>query len=94
MNVKQVLTGLAGLVLAAGLAGGLAISARASAAGTVGATAAAAARIPVVYGVPYGHAGSNFVDGKIRPTGLLGWTGDGSAWFVIRSYRSWSTSNA
>jgi hypothetical protein len=95
MNVKRILTGLASLVLAAGLAGGLANSAQASIAGISGATAAAAAtRIPVVYGVPYGHPGSNFTDGKVRPTGIFMWTGDGSGWLVIRSYSSWSSSNA
>ena len=81
MNVKRIITGLAGLVLAAGLAGGLATSAQASG-------------LPVVYGMPYGHSGSNFVNGKVRPTGNLVWTGDGSGWFVIHSYRSWSGSNA
>jgi hypothetical protein len=95
MNVKRILTGLASIVLAAGLAGGLASSAQASVAGISGARAAAAVtRVPVVYGVPYGHARSNFVDGKVRPTGILTWTGDGSSWFVIRSYSSWSSSNA
>jgi hypothetical protein len=39
----------------------------------------------VAYGVPYGYARSNFVHGKVRPTGILTWTGDGSSWFVIRS---------
>lgn len=53
-------------------------------------SAASAAAVPVVYGVPYGHTGSNFVDGRVRPTGMLMWTGDGSAWFVIHSYSSWS----
>jgi hypothetical protein len=48
----------------------------------------------VAYGVPDGHAGSNFVHGRVRPTGLLEWTGDGSAWFVIHSYRSWRRWNA
>jgi hypothetical protein len=53
-----------------------------------------ASSLPVVYGVPFGHTGSNFVHGRVRPTGLLVWTGDGSAWFVIHSYSSWSRSNA
>ena len=86
MNIKRILTGIGTFALAIGLAGGLASSAQASA-------------LPVVYGVPYAygatHPGSsNFVDGKVRPTGLLVWTGDGSGWFVIRSYSSWSNSNA
>jgi len=55
---------------------------------------ASASSLPVAYGVPYGHAGSNFVDGKVRPTGDLTWTGDGSAWFIIHTYSSWSGSNA
>jgi len=51
--------------------------------------------LPVAYGVPYGHpGGSNFVDPRIRPTGMLMWTGDGSGWFIIHSYSSWSGSNA
>jgi len=53
-----------------------------------------ASSLPVAYGVPHGHTGTNFVDGKIRPTGNLTWTGDGSAWFIIHSYSSWSGSNA
>ena len=55
---------------------------------------ATAAPVPVVFGVPYGHAGSNFVHGKIRPKGELLWTGDGSAWFVIHSYSSWTGTGA
>ena len=55
---------------------------------------ASAARLPVAYGVPDGHSGSNFVHGKVRPTGRLEWTGDGSAWFVIHSYSSWTGSGA
>lgn len=39
----------------------------------------------VMYGMPAGRTGSNFVDGKVRPTGKLLWTGDGSAWFVIHA---------
>jgi hypothetical protein len=86
LNIKRVLAGIGTVALAIGLAGGLASSAQASA-------------LPVVYGVPYAygatHPGSsNFVDGKVRPTGLLVWTGDGSGWFVIHSYSSWSNSNA
>lgn len=53
-----------------------------------------ASRLPVVYGVPFGHAGSNFVHGRIRPRGKLVWTGDGSAWFVIHSYSSWTATGA
>jgi hypothetical protein len=30
----------------------------------------------------------------VRPTGLLVWTGDGSAWLVIHSYSSWSSTAA
>ncbi len=55
---------------------------------------ASASSLPVVYGVPYGHSGSNFVDGKVRPTGDLTWTGDGSGWFIIHSYSTWSGSGA
>lgn len=84
--IKRALTAVACLVMATGLAAGLTSSAQASAP-------------PVVYGVPYAygatHPGSsNFVDGKVRPTGPLVWTGDGSDWFVIHRYRSWSSSNA
>jgi hypothetical protein len=50
------------------------------------AVAASASSVPVAYGVPYGHAGSNFVHGKVRPTGRLMWTGDGSARFNIHSW--------
>jgi len=55
---------------------------------------ASASTLPVVYGMPYGHVGSNFVHGKIRPLGILSWTGDGSAWFVIHSYNWWSDRSA
>lgn len=55
---------------------------------------ASASSAPVAYGVPYGHSGSNFVHGKIRPTGKLVWTGDGSAWFTIHSWSDWSRRNA
>ena len=55
---------------------------------------ASASSVPVAYGVPYGHTGSNFVHGKIRPTGTLMWTGDGSAWFTIHSWSSWSHKGA
>ena len=56
---------------------------------------AQASTLPVVYGMPYGHVGgSNFHHGKVRPTGNLTWTGDGSGWFTINSYQSWSGSNA
>src|SRR6266446_6025471 len=55
---------------------------------------ASASSLPMAYGVPYGHAGSNFLHGEVRPTGDLYWTGDGSAWFVIHSYSSWSGSDA
>jgi hypothetical protein len=91
VNIKRILAVIGTLVLATGLA----TSVQASA-GISGATASAATatRTPVVYGVPYGHAASNFVDGKVRPTGRLVWTGDGSGWFVIHSYSSWSGSNA
>ncbi len=58
------------------------------------ASAALASSLPVVYGVPYGHQGGNFVDGKIKPTGELLWTGDGSAWFIIHSWKSWTASAA
>jgi len=55
---------------------------------------ASASSVPVVYGVPDGHAGSNFVHGKVRPAGTLMWTGDGSAWFRIHSWSSWSAKGA
>ena len=85
MKLKKTIA-TAALALA-GVAGMLA----AISAGTV----AQASTLPVVYGMPYGHAGgSNFVHGKVRPTGDLTWTGDGSGWFIIHSYRSWSGSNA
>jgi hypothetical protein len=58
------------------------------------AVAASASSVPVVYGVPDGNSGSNFVHPKVRPTGLLVWTGDGSAWFRIHSWRSWSGTGA
>jgi hypothetical protein len=57
-------------------------------------TAASASSRTVAYGVPYGHAGSNFVDGRVRPTGRLLWTGDGSGWFVIHFWRTWRQFNA
>jgi len=63
-------------------------------AGLLASGTASASAVPVVYGVPYGHVGSNFVDGKVRPTGQLLWTGDGSAWFVIYSWKSWTASGA
>lgn len=62
--------------------------------GSVAAPVARASAQPVAYGVPVGHTGSNFVHGKIRPKGLLEWTGDGSAWFVIHSWSSWRRWNA
>jgi len=55
---------------------------------------ASASTAPVMYGVPYGHIGSNFVHGKVRPSGDLWWTGDGSAWFVFHRWSSWGQSNA
>lgn len=70
-------------VLAAGLTGGVLTPAVAS-----------AARLPVAYGIPDGHVGSNFTHGRVRPRGDLEWTGDGSAWFVIHSYSSWTGSGA
>jgi hypothetical protein len=75
---------------------GIFVSTAATSAVTPAAASAvtAAARLPVAYGVPFGHVGSNFVDGKIRPKGKLVWTGDGSAWFVIHSYSSWTGSGA
>ena len=36
---------------------------------------------------------SNFHNGKVRPTGKLVWTGDGSGWFTINSWSSWTASN-
>jgi hypothetical protein len=60
----------------------------------IGLAPAAASSRTVAYGVPYGHSGSNFVHGKVRPTGLLVWTGDGSAYFVIHSWRTWRHLNA
>ena len=58
--------------------------------------ASSASRAPVAYGVPYGSlsAGSNFVHAKVRPTGKLYWTGDGSAWFAHMRWSSWSGSGA
>ena len=58
------------------------------------AVAASASSVPVAYGVPYGHTGSNFVHGKVRPTGRLMWTGDGSAWFNIHSWSWWGRKGA
>jgi len=55
---------------------------------------ASASTLPVVYGMPAGHDGSNFVHGKIRPLGVLLWAADGSAWFVIHSYNWWSDRSA
>src|SRR5262249_61241832 len=69
-------------------------SARAAAPGLGSSAPAAATKPPVVYGVPDGHVGTNFVHGRIRPKGLLEWTGDGSGWFVIHSYSSWRRWNA
>lgn len=67
----------------------------------VPAASASASRTPVAYGVPYGvpygslSGGSNFVHAKVRPTGKLYWTGDGSAWFSrMRRWASWSASGA
>ena len=90
MNFKKILAGIGAFALAAGLATGLAAGL---------ASSGQASALTVVYGVPYAysatHSGSsNFADGKVRPTGLLYWTGDGSGWFVIHSYSSWSGSNA
>lgn len=65
----------------------------AASAGATHLVASASAR-PVVYGVPYGHSGSNFVHGKVRPTGLLVWTGDGSGSFIIHSWSTWAGSGA
>jgi hypothetical protein len=59
----------------------------------VTAAPAMAASTPVVYGMPYGHAGaSNFVNGKVQPTGILATTGDGSGWYVIHSWNGWKAS--
>ena len=58
---------------------------------------AQASTLPVVYGMPYGSGSehiSNFHNGKVRPTGMLMWTGDGSGWFTINSWSSWTGSNA
>ena len=82
------LTRMARLSAAAMVAAAIAVGSGAASA------EATAARLPVVYGVPFGHLGSNFVDGKIRPTGKLVWTGDGSAWFVIHSYSRWTADGA
>ncbi len=86
VGIAAALASALAMAAVAGVAGGQALASPASA-------SAGPART-VVYGVPYGHSGSNFVHGKVRPTGLLVWTGDGSAWFVIHSYRSWSRRNA
>jgi hypothetical protein len=77
-------------------AGALAVACAGSACVTAPAVAAArtALAVPVVYGVPYGHVGNNFVHGKVKPTGLMEWTGDNSAWFVIHSWSRWATWNA
>jgi len=71
----------------------LALAATVTVAGPA-AVAASASSVPVAYGVPYGHTGSNFVHGKVRPTGKLMWTGDGSAWFHIHSWSWWSGKSA
>ena len=60
---------------------------------------ASASSLPVVYGMPYAygalHPGiSNFHGGKVRPTGELVWTGDGSGLLFIHSYSSYSSSGA
>jgi len=86
MKLKKTIATAA--IALAGLAGMLATSAEAF---------AQASTLPVVYGVPYGRSpaqGSNFINGKIRPTGLLMWTGDGSGYFTINSWSSWTGSNA
>jgi hypothetical protein len=67
----------------------LAVAAIVTATGAA-AVPAPASSVPVVYGVPDGHTGSNFVHGKVRPAGKLVWTGDGSAWFRIHSWSSWT----
>ena len=71
MNFKKILAGIGAFALAAGLATGLAAGL---------ASSGQASALTVVYGVPYAysatHSGSsNFADGKVRPTGLLYWTG-------------------
>jgi hypothetical protein len=58
------------------------------------APAFAATHPTVAYGVPRGHSGSNFVDGRVAPRGLLVWTGDGSAWFSHMRWQSWSRYSA
>jgi hypothetical protein len=53
---------------------------------------ASASSVPVVY--VNGQGGSNFVHGKVRPTGNLYWTCDGSGWFTMHSWNSWTGTNA
>jgi hypothetical protein len=72
----------------------LAVAATVTVTGPVAVPASASSVPVVVYGVPDGHTGSNFVHGKVRPTGELVWTGDGSAWFRIHSWSNWSRAGA
>ncbi len=84
-NVVRAVTGVL-LITASALAMSLAFAVPA---------ALASGRPVVVYGLPDGHlGGSNFVHGRVRPTGMLMWTGDGSGYFIIHSWRSWSSTGA
>lgn len=75
------------LICAFALAGGLSAT-------TAPASASTAAIRVVVYGVPLGHDGSNFVHPRVRPTGLLDWAADGSHYFIIHTWRTWSQAGA
>jgi hypothetical protein len=77
----------AALVSAAALVGGAAATAAPASA------SASAARV-VVYGVPLGRDGSNIIHPKVRPTGLLEWAADGSHYFIIHTWRTWSPAGA
>jgi len=58
---------------------------------------ASASASTVAYAVPVGGLGglhSNFVHAKVRPSGKLIWTGDGSAWFSHMRWTSWSRYSA
>jgi hypothetical protein len=67
-------------------------------AGTTAASASSAPavrhfRLPVVYGLPIGHLhGTNFFSPRIRPTGAMSFTADGSGYMVMHSYSRWTRS--
>jgi hypothetical protein len=87
------LAGTAAMTLAGILSTTAAASVPAASAGAAHLVASASAG-PVVYGVPLGHLGSNYVHGKVRPTGPLVASGDGSLGFTIHSWSTWSGSGA